>query len=130
MEGNTVSSASIISHDYHGCKSCYAKKVHFIIQEAAIHVSKGADSDASLFHCPKGYWSKKAFKILHHPIYYVIHLTVSLLLMFLAPIETEILDERNKITLLVSIKINARIPYPHGCRYRGGGGGGFGGFGG
>ena len=71
------------------------------IQDAALYVSEG-EKDAKIFHHPTGYWSKKAFKILHHPVYYVAHLIFSLLLMFLAPVETQIVHGGKKTILLVS----------------------------
>ena len=55
-------------------------------QEAALYVREGEDN-AKFYHHPRGKWSKMAFKILHHPFYYICHLVVSVLLMLLAFIE-------------------------------------------
>ena len=77
-------------------------------QDAALYVSEG-EKDAKIFHHPTGYWSKRAFKSLHHPAYYVTHLIVSVVLMLLALVETPLYLEgvhpshqTNKIVLSVS----------------------------
>ena len=53
------------------------------MQEAAIFIKEGEDNE-KFNHHPKGRWSKLAFKILHHPAYYITHLIVTVLLMLLA----------------------------------------------
>ena len=58
-----------------------------IYQDAAVYVSEG-EKDAKIFHHPEGYWPKRAFKTLHHPAYYVVHLSLSVCLMLLAIIES------------------------------------------
>ena len=66
--------------------------MHCDIQEAALYVSEG-EKDAKIYHHPVGYWSKRAFKTLHHSAYYVTHLVASVLLMLLAVIETPLSRE-------------------------------------
>ena len=56
------------------------------IQEAAIYIHEGEDNDKFVYH-PVGKWSKLAYTILHNPIFYIIDLLVSILLMLLALIE-------------------------------------------
>lgn len=73
--------------------------MHVLIQEAALYVTEG-EKDAKIYHHPTGYWSKKAFKILHHPVYYVIHLIVSILLMFVAAAETLIFHNEDSAKIL------------------------------
>ena len=63
-----------------------------IEQEAALYVSEG-EKDAKIYHHPDGYWSKRAFKTLHHTLYYVTHLIASVLLMLLAIVETPMFRE-------------------------------------
>lgn len=41
------------------------------------------ESDAKFYHHPGNKWSKKAFDILHHHLYYFVHFAVSILLMLL-----------------------------------------------
>ena len=53
------------------------------MQEAAIYVKEGEDNE-KFNHHPKGRWSKIAFKVLHHPAYYITHLIITILLMLLA----------------------------------------------
>ena len=53
------------------------------MQEAAIFIKEGEDNE-KFNHHPKGRWSKLAFKILHHPAYYITHLIVTIFLMLLA----------------------------------------------
>lgn len=67
------------------------------------------EKDAKIFHHPKGYWSKRAYKTLHHQVYYIIHLILSLLLMLLAIVETPLslkgihpTHQENKVYLSVS----------------------------
>ena len=82
--------------------------LHSHYKDAALYVREG-ETDAKIFHHPSGYWSKKAFKILHHPVYYVTHLIVSLLLMFMAPIETEVFHEWNTTALVVSYILKTHV---------------------
>lgn len=53
------------------------------VQEAAIYIKEGKDNE-KFNHHPNSHWSKIAFKILHHPAYYITHLIVTILLMLLA----------------------------------------------
>ena len=58
------------------------------LKEAALYVSEG-ENDSKIFHHPEPEsWSRRAFIVLHHPAYYVVHLLLSVLLMLLAVIET------------------------------------------
>ena len=56
------------------------------LQEAALYVREGEDNDKFLSH-PTGKWSKLAYKILHHPVFYVFDLLLCIMLMLLALIE-------------------------------------------
>ena len=61
-------------------------EVLFHIQEAAIYLQEGVENE-KLFHHPtdaKSYW---AYKVIHHPAYYMSEFFVSVLLMLLALIE-------------------------------------------
>lgn len=55
-------------------------------EEAALYVREGEDNDKFPYH-PRGKWSRHAYTVLHHPAYYITHLTVGILLMLLALIE-------------------------------------------
>lgn len=62
------------------------KPGYIIFQEAALYIREGEDNDK--FYChPRGKWSKVAYKILHHPIFHIFDLVLSVLLMLLALIE-------------------------------------------
>ena len=61
--------------------------VYIMYQDAAVYVSEG-EKDAKIFHHPEGYWPRRAFKTLHHPVYYVVHLSLAVCLMLLAIIES------------------------------------------
>ena len=54
-----------------------------------MYVSEG-EKDAKIFHHPEGFWSKRAFKTLHYPAYYIVHLVFTVSLMLLAIIESPI----------------------------------------
>ena len=76
------------------------------VQEAAIFIKEGKDNE-KFNHHPKGRWSKIAFKILHHPAYYITHLIVTILLMLLAlaenyptPRDGRQISEQAKLSLL------------------------------
>lgn len=56
------------------------------LQEATLYVREGELNDKFYSH-PTGRWSKIAYKILHHPIFHIFDLTLSILLMLLALIE-------------------------------------------
>ena len=79
------------------------------MQEAAIFVQEGED-DEKFVHHPIDRYSKLAFKILHHPAYYITHLIVTILLMLLALAENyptprdgeQISDQSQLAILLVS----------------------------
>ena len=60
--------------------------VCYHVQEAALYVREGEDNDKFYSH-PTGKWSKIAYKILHHPVFHVFDLALSVLLMLLALIE-------------------------------------------
>ena len=59
---------------------------HTHTQEAALYVREGEDND-KFFHHPTGKWSKLAYSILHHPVFYVTDLVTCVLLMLLILIE-------------------------------------------
>ena len=59
---------------------------HVNLQEATLYVREGEDNDKFLSH-PTGKWSKMAYKILHHPVFYVFDLLLCIMLMLLALIE-------------------------------------------
>ena len=79
-----------------------------ILQEAAIYVQEGEDNEKFVHH-PTNRQSKVAFKILHHPAYYITHLIVTILLMLLALAEnyptprdgSQISDQAQKAIFLV-----------------------------
>ena len=58
----------------------------FLAQEAALYVREGELNDKFYSH-PTGQWSKLAYQILHHPVFHVFDLMLSILLMLLAIIE-------------------------------------------
>jgi two pore calcium channel protein 1 len=55
-------------------------------EEATLYVREGELNDKFYSH-PTGRWSKLAYKILHHPVFHIFDLTLSVLLMLLALIE-------------------------------------------
>jgi two pore calcium channel protein 1 len=55
-------------------------------EEAALYVREGELNDKFYSH-PTGQWSKLAYQILHHPVFHVFDLMLSILLMLLAIIE-------------------------------------------
>ena len=83
-----------------------------IFQEAAIYVQEGEDNEKFVHH-PTNRQSKVAFKILHHPAYYITHLIVTILLMLLALAEnyptprngSQISDEAMRSILIVSVQV-------------------------
>ena len=87
------------------------------MQDAALYVNEG-EKDAKIFHHPEGHWSRRAFKTLHHPAFCVFHLIASVLLMFLAFIETPLFFEgkprsthqQNKILLSVGMTHSDDLP--------------------
>ena len=89
-----------------------------ILQEAAIYVQEGEDNEKFVHH-PRNRQSKLAFKILHHPAYYITHLIVTILLMLLALAEnypiprdgSQISDQAQRALLLVS-ELNVKYQ-PH-----------------
>ena len=56
------------------------------LQEAALFVQEGEANDNFLSHLT-GKWSKWAYKILRHPVFYVFDLLLCIMLMLLALIE-------------------------------------------
>ena len=103
MHTHTHTQAPMHTHTHTGTHA----HTHTHIQEAALYVREGEDN-AKFYHHPRGKWSKMAFKILHHPFYYICHLVVSVLLMLLAFIEdprignSELSESHKKAILSVS----------------------------
>lgn len=56
------------------------------LQEAALYVQEGEANDNFLSH-PTGKWSRRAYKILHHPVFHVFDLLLCTALILLALIE-------------------------------------------
>lgn len=64
----------------------HIKTSPLLFQEAALCIREGKDNDKFACH-PTQKGSKMAYKILHHPIFHVFDLVLSVLLMLLALIE-------------------------------------------
>lgn len=75
-------------------------------QEAALYVREGEDND-KFFHHPTGKYSKLAYTILHHPVFYVTDLVTCVLLMLLILIEKPetsvipVMSDSEKRTLVI-----------------------------
>ena len=67
------------------------------------------EDDAKFYHHPVNRWSKLAYDTLHHPVYHILHLLVSLGLLLLAFAETPAVGggdlslESMKILISVSV---------------------------
>ena len=48
---------------------------------------KEGENNGCILRLNQSHWSKFAFKVLHHPTYYITHLIVTILLVLLAVIE-------------------------------------------
>ncbi len=83
------------------------------LQEAALYIREGED-DAKFYHHPDGVWAKRVYRILHYKLYYVLHFSVSILVLLLAFAETpsvaeSLLDDNQKKTLVSVSKIQIQL---------------------
>ena len=79
------------------------------MQEAALYVREGIDNEKFASH-PNGRYSKIAFNIVHHPLFYLFDLLVTCLLLSLAIIEDPSLipvpSNRREVTIVVRSPIH------------------------
>ena len=89
-------------------------------QEAALYVQEGED-DAKFYQHPNSKYSKLAYDVIHHPLYHVAHLVVTVLLMLLAFAETPAVgqavldkDPHKKRTLITVSLMGEHLYATHG----------------
>ena len=62
------------------------------MQEAALIILEGED-DPKVYHHPTNKWSRRAYEIVHHRAFYLLHILVSICILLLALAETPYIGE-------------------------------------